>query len=339
MLGAFYRSRDVLTVMQTEEPEIRARTEVLVRVRACGICGTDIKMLRGEYEGTNPPVILGHEFAGEVVAVGRDVSNVGVGDRVAVDPNLTCGECFYCRNSQENLCTSMSTSGMNKNGGMAEYCILDARTVHRLPASLSFEKAAFAEPLACVLNGVRRAGVSPGETVAVVGLGPIGILFARVLERTGAARVVGFEVNEHRVSMARRLGVSTVLDPSADSWQQELRSLTGGRGVDVAIDAAAVPAASRTAIDSVRRGGRVVVFGIPPHGATLEIDTERLVKSELEVKGSFIDRFTFPNAVEMLATGAVDVTPLLTHVFRLQQAEEAFETVKGAKALKVQIHP
>jgi threonine dehydrogenase-like Zn-dependent dehydrogenase len=339
MLGAFYRSKDDLKVMEAEDPRIRDPSDVIVRVRACGVCGTDIKMLRGEYEGTNPPVILGHEFAGEVVAVGENVVNVAVGDTVAVDPNLTCGECFYCRNSQENLCTKMVTTGMNQNGGMAEFCVVNSGTAYRVPASLPFAEAAFAEPLACVLSGVERARVAPGETVGIVGLGPIGLLFARALGRAGAARVIGFEVNPERAATARTLGVTAVIDPTSGSWLEEAKALTGGRGVDVAIDAVAVPAASRTAVDVVRRGGRVVIFGIPPHGAKLELDTERLVKSELEVRGSFIDRFTFPRAISMLAEGSIDVASLVTDVFRLEDAAGAFDAVRNGKGLKVQIHP
>lgn len=340
MLGAFYRSKNTLEVMETEKPRAASPTDVVVRVMACGICGTDLKMLAGEYEGTEPPVILGHEFSGEVAEVGSGVTGLHPGDRVVVDPNLTCGVCFYCRNSQENLCVKMSTTGMNRNGGMAEYCLVDARTAYKIPQSMEFETAAFAEPLACVLNGVNRARVVPGETVGIVGMGPIGMMFSRVIQRAGAARVVGFETNPDRAEKARRLGVSTVLDPSTgEAWKSQVRALTEGRGLDAVIDTAAVPQATRTALESVRRGGRVVIFGIPPHGATVEIETELLVKSELELSGSFIDRYTFPRAIELLASGSVEVGSLLTHVFPLSRANEAFEVVRSGKGIKVQVRP
>jgi threonine dehydrogenase-like Zn-dependent dehydrogenase len=339
LIGAFYQSKGELRVMETQDPHVQAHTDVVLRVKACGICGTDLKMLRGEYEGTVPPVILGHEFSGEVVEVGEAVRDVAVGDRAVVDPNLTCGTCFYCRTSQENLCIDMTTTGMNRDGGMAEYCRVDSRTVYKVPDSLPFNEAAFAEPLACVLNGVDRVRVAAGETVGVVGLGPIGVLFAKVLERAGAGKVIGFEVDRERGAMARNLGISTVIDPSSGVWLDELRSETEGRGVDAAIDAVAVPAASRTAVDAVRRGGRVVIFGIPPHGAKLELDTERLVKSELTVMGSFIDRFTFPRAIDMLRKGAIDVAPLVTETYALEDAVRAFEAVRLGSGLKVQIRP
>jgi len=339
MLGAVYRSKGVLEVVETEEPSVRSPEDVMVRVKACGVCGTDLKMLAGEYEGTEPPVILGHEFSGEVAGLGKSVRGLSLGDRVVVDPNLTCGVCFYCRNSQENLCIRMSTAGMNRNGGMAEYCLVDARTVYKIPLTMEFETAAFAEPLACVLNGVARARVKPGESVGVIGMGPIGLLFARALQRAGAANVIGFEVSEKRADRARRLGVSTVVDPSNESWQREVRSLTEGRGLDAAVDTAALPAATKTALESVRRGGRVVIFGIPPHGATLEIETELLVKSELELCGSFIDRHTFPRAIELLSSRSVEVGSLLTHLFPLRNAQAAFGVVRGGTGLKVQIRP
>ncbi|MDA4114340.1 MAG: zinc-dependent alcohol dehydrogenase family protein [Thaumarchaeota archaeon] len=339
MLGVFYRSKDELAVTEVDDPRIVDASDVLVRVRACGICGTDIKMLHGEYEGTTPPVILGHEFSGEVTKVGPAVKNLNAGDRVVVDPNLTCGSCYYCRRSQENLCTHMVTTGMNRNGGMAEYCRVPSSTVHVVPSGLPFEVAAFSEPLACVLNGVERAEVAPGDTVGVVGLGPIGILFARVLERKGAAKVVGFEVSQDRAVLARQLGLSSIINPTSPRWREEVNELTAGRGVDVAIDAAGSPAASRTAIEAVRRGGRVVIFGIPPPGARLEIDSTRLVTSELEIKGSFIDRFTFPSAIRMLAEGKIDVQPLISNTFGLVDAPEAFGIVARGNGMKVQIRP
>ena len=197
MLGVFYRSKGELAVSQTGDPHPIDAADVIVRVRACGICGTDIKMLHGEYEGTRPPVILGHEFSGEVAEVGPAVENVSVGDRVVVDPNLTCGTCYYCRRSQENLCTQMVTTGMNRNGGMAEYCRVPSSTVHVVPSGLDFEVAAFCEPLACVLNGVNRAQVAPGDTVGVVGLGPIGLLFACARgERSRQGHRVGGEAGD-----------------------------------------------------------------------------------------------------------------------------------------------
>jgi len=339
LLGVFYRSKNELTVEEVDDPHVADPSDVIVRVRACGICGTDMKMLHGEYPGTAPPVILGHEFSGEVAEVGPAVRNLTVGDRVVVDPNLTCGACFYCRRSQENLCTEMITTGMNRNGGLAEYCRVPAATVHAVPSGLPFEVAAFSEPLACVLNGVRRAEVAPGDTVGIVGLGPIGVLFSRVLERSGASSVIGLEVSPQRTALARRLGLSPILDPANPRWREELEGLTAGRGVDVAIDAVGSPAATGTAIGAVRRGGTVVVFGIPPGGTRIEIDSNRLVTSELELKGSFIDRFTFTPAIRMLAEGTFDVRPLITHTFGLADAPEAFETVVSGSGLKVQIRP
>jgi len=269
VLGAYYRSQNELAVLEADYPRVAAPSDVTVRVRGCGICGTDLKMLHGEYEGTAPPVILGHEFSGEVVEAGSAVENVTPGDHVVVDPNLTCGTCYYCRRSQENLCTSMVTTGMNRDGGMAEYCRVPSSTAYIAPASLPFEVAAFAEPLACVLNGVRRAGVAPGDTVGIVGLGPIGVLFARVLEQIGAGSVVGFEVSAERIALARGLGMVSIIDPGEARWREMVGDLTAGRGVDVAIDAVGSPLATRTAMESVRRGGRVVVFGIPPRGSRL----------------------------------------------------------------------
>jgi threonine dehydrogenase-like Zn-dependent dehydrogenase len=228
---------------------------------------------------------------------------------------------------------------MNRNGGLAELCVVDSTTVHAFPRSLPFQEAAFAEPLACVLNGVQRSGFAAGDSVAIVGLGPIGQLFARVFESMGARTVVGFEVNPERAEFARKLGVTAVIDPTKDGWQDDAQVRTGGLGFGAVVDAVATSVASKIAVEVVRRGGTVVIFGIPPHGAKLELETERLVKSEISVTGSFIDRFTFPRAIAMLSDRTVDVRPLLTEIFALADAKDAFEAVKKSRGLKVQVLP
>jgi threonine dehydrogenase-like Zn-dependent dehydrogenase len=338
LLGAFYHAKNDLKVMETKEPEINDPNEAIVRVRAAGICGTDLKILHGDYGGT-PPVILGHEFSGDVYEVGREVTNVRPGDRVVIDPNLTCGSCYFCLMSQENLCVDMKTTGLNRNGGFAEYCAVHSRTMLRVPDTLPHSEAALAEPLACVLNGFNRSRISAGDSVGIVGLGPIGLLYARVMEHAGVSKVVTFEVNPERAAMAEKLGIEIVIDPTRKGWLKRAMELTDGRGVDVAIDAAGSAAASQTALEIVRRGGRVNMFGIPRPGSKLEVDATRLVTSELEIKGSFIDRFTFLPAVTLLSERFIDVRPLITHSLPLSEARDAFSLVERGAGIKVELNP
>jgi len=338
MLGVFYYGPNDLRVEETKEPKIKHANEVLLRVRACGVCGSDIKTLHGEYGG-NPPVILGHEFSGEVHDVGPEVKSVTKGDKVVVDPNLTCGTCYYCRKGLENICDNVITVGMHVNGGLSEYCAVPSSALHRIPDKLPFNEAALAEPLACVLNGFNRCQIKPGDTVGLVGLGPIGFLYLQLLKLSAASKVIAFEVKADRIEAARKMGAEYIVNPAQNDWKERLKEYAGGDGVNVAIEAVGSPPASKLALDIVRHGGRAVFFGIHKPDDRLEVDAYKLTRYEIDVVGSFIDRFTFLPAVQLLSDKKIDAKSLITHTFSLRDAKKAFDTMDQGKGIKIQITP
>ena len=337
MLGVFYYGVNDLRVEEASEPKIKNADDVIVNVRASGICGSDIKTLHGEYDG-NPPVILGHEFAGEVYEVGPNVKNVKKGDRVVVDPNLTCGTCYYCRRGYENICEKVITIGLHANGGLAKYCSLPSNALHKIPDWLPFDEAAVTEPLACVLNGLNRCQIKPGDTVGLIGLGPIGCLYLQLLKHSGASKIIAFELKQDRIDTAKRLGAEVIVNPSEPGSLENVKKMTDG-GVNVAIEAVGSPAASKLALSILRRGGRLVVFGIQKPDSKIEIDAFQLTRYELEVAGSFIDRFTFLPAIQMIAEKKVDAKSLITSTFALAEAKKAFDLMEQGKGIKIQLKP
>jgi L-iditol 2-dehydrogenase len=338
MLGVYYYGVNDLRVEEAPDPKIKNETDVLVKVNTCGVCGSDIKTLHGEYGG-NPPVILGHEISGEVAAIGSLVKNVKAGDRIVVDPNLTCGTCYYCRRGLENLCENVITVGLHSNGGLANSCVVPSNAVYRIPDSLPSGEAALSEPLACVINGFNRCQVRAGDYVGIVGLGPIGFLFFQLLNQSAASKVIAFEVKPDRAEAGRRMGVKHIIDPTTPDWKRELLGMTDGRGVDVAIEAVGSPAAAKVALESVRRGGRVNMFGINKPNVNLEVEAFRLTRYQLEVVGSFIDQFTFPAAIQMLADKKIDAKAIITHSIALKDAKTAFDLMEQGKGIKIHVKP
>ena len=338
MLGVFYYGPNDLRVEAAEKPLVRKANDVLLKVKACGVCGSDIKTLHGEYGG-NPPVILGHEFSGEVCEIGSDVNNVTEGDRVVVDPNLTCGTCYNCRRGLENICENVATVGMHVNGGLAEYCVVPSIALHKIPEKLDFNEAALTEPLACVLSGFNKCQIKPGDTVGLVGLGPIGFLYLQLLRLSAASKIIAFEVKTERIEAGRKMGAEFIVNPAEKDWKEQLRKIGGGDGVDVVIEAVGNAPASKLALDIVRHGGRAVFFGIHKPDDKLEINAYRLTRYEIDVTGSFIDRFTFLPAVQLLAEKKIDAKSLITHTFKLSEAAKAFDMMEQGKGIKIQLSP
>jgi L-iditol 2-dehydrogenase len=308
--------------------------EVRVRWTANGVCHSDLHVITGDYP--HPlPVVLGHEAAGVVATVGTEVEGWHEGDPVTFDPTLHCGSCPACTAGATNLCeqrriVGAAFGGVRTDGAFADSVVLPARALVRLPAGLPFERAAFAEPLAVALHAVRLAGVGPGATVVVVGTGIIGLLAVQALRVAGVERVIGVDVDERKLALARRLGADKAVlaaDARADI------------GADAAIEAVGSAAALRTAVESVRRGGRVVVVGnlVP----TVELPLQALVTGELTVVGSCAFAGELEHSVELLARAEVDVEPLVGAVAPLAEGASWFERLHAAEPglLKVILRP
>ncbi len=289
MTAAVLYGKEHLQIETVDVPRIGAG-DVLVRVRAALTCGTDVKVFRRGYHARmiQPPALFGHELAGDIVAMGREVRGFHVGQRVVAANSAPCGVCYFCRRGQENLCQDL----LFNNGAYAEYIRIPARIVEKnmyeVPEHVSYQDAALVEPLACVLRGLEESGLRAGDTIAVIGLGPIGMMFVRVAKAVYNARVIAIGRRQTQLDRARKMGADeTVENCDGADIIGPVRAMTGGRGADVVIEAVGLPEVWQLAIRLLRRGGVVNFFGGCPSGTEIKLDTNLLHYSELTCKASF----------------------------------------------------
>jgi 2-desacetyl-2-hydroxyethyl bacteriochlorophyllide A dehydrogenase len=313
-----------LAVEERAEPSVLAPDDVVIDVEACGICGTDLHILSvPPSHPANLGVILGHEFVGRVAEVGDGVRSLSEGERVAVAPNLWCGECALCRRGLRNQCANGTTYGIFIDGGLAPRVAVKARACFPVSAELPAHVAALTEPLSTVVHGVRQANVFPGETACVIGAGPIGTMFTALLGAAGASVVV-VEPTPERAALAQALGAVEVLTP-ADVGRVE---------ADVVVDAVGSQLAA--ALDVVARGGRVLLFGMNEH-ARAEVAQSRITRDELTILGSYVGQDVFSDAIRLLEQGRVDWGRLVTHRVSVDELPEAVEELRSGRALKVEV--
>jgi 2-desacetyl-2-hydroxyethyl bacteriochlorophyllide A dehydrogenase len=312
-----------------------APEEVLIRIRACGVCGTDNSLYKGDYPGAYP-VVIGHEFTGEVAEVGSAVRGLTTGQRVTADPNKVCHACPYCRSGHEHLCENVSSMGVHRDGADAEYCVMPATNVYPIPDSLSDEEAAFSEPLACAVHGVDLAGVRLGDTVLIVGGGPMGNLITQCALRAGAATIVVSEPIAGRRELAAAHGASHLLDPTRQDVGQELKKIRR-IGADVVFEVAGNPTAQAACLPLARKGGTIMFFGVSPQDRLIQVNPFAINENELRILGSFNNPFATARAVELLASGAVRVKELISHRLALQDYLEVFRLFGGKDTMKLMV--
>lgn len=306
-------------------------SEAIVQVKAAGLCGTDYRIWTGE-RAVSYPLVMGHEFVGTVVAVGRGVDRVSVGQKVSVEPNYSCGDCPLCREGNRNLCLARTAIGIDVDGGFAEQVKVPARCCWHAPADIVDEHLMLTEPLAVVVRAVRRAEPLRGETAAVLGVGTLGLLAIQVLKARGA-KVLAVARSDRRVALARELGADAVTSVEQGADVAAARAFSGREGVDLVIETAGTAAAVKQAVDLCRPGGRIVLTGLP-HEAT-ELNFFWVVRRELRILGSMIYQDEFHEAMRLLSVGAVSVGPLVTHRFPLPEIQHAFEAHRSRDAIKV----
>ncbi|MDP9382382.1 MAG: zinc-dependent alcohol dehydrogenase family protein [Chloroflexota bacterium] len=310
--------------------------EVVVQVAACGICGTDKHIYAGSFL-SHYPLTPGHEFAGVVSDIGPGVHEVREGDRVAVDPSLFCGECYYCRKLQGNHCVRWGAIGDTTNGAFAEYVKVPARNCYKLSDSLSFEEAAVIEPLSCVAWGQKRLQAQPGDSVLLLGAGPMSLLWTQMLRHGNASQIVVTDLHEPRLAMARGLGASATV-PAGEGQAERLHELAP-HGFDVVIDVTGIPAVLQSGFDYVAPMGKVMVFGVCPLKSTITVEPFQVYNKDLTILGSMALNYTFLPAIAMLESGVVDVKPMLTHRLPLEDFTHALSLAGSRESMKVQIAP
>lgn len=310
--------------------------ELVLRNQVCGVCGTDVHIYHGEpgSADVNPPVVLGHEYSGEVVEVGEGVTGFAVGDHVTVDPNIYCGHCAYCQNGKKQLCPSMEAIGVTRDGGFAQYSRIPASQAFKLEPTVPWEAAAMAEPLACCLHGIDLAGIQVGDKVCVVGGGAIGLLMVQLAKLSGASQIVLSEPNEKRRQVGLQLGANAAIDPTRPDAQEAFAQVLGG-GANVVIECVGNVPAVKSAFQFAGKGATVLLFSVPKVDATFDFPLFDVYKKELTIKGSFVNPDTHARAVALINSGKVDFDPIITHRFTLDQLPEAIAMQMSDASIKV----
>ena len=291
--------------------------EILIKVMACGICGTDIHIFRGEYVDQYP-VIPGHEFSGIIEQIGKGVTRFQVGDHVAVEPNISCDHCYYCLQNRQNFCQNWQAIGVTLPGSMAQYVIVPEKSVFIL-GELPFEHGTFMEPLSCVLHGIEQINLSIGHRVAVLGAGPIGILFLQLVRLQGAVSVTVLEKHPYRAEMAKKYGADCVKRNVSDIKKDHF---------DVVIDATgAIPVMEQT-IDLVCPGGTVLLFGVPPAGKKMSLEGFKIFRKGLTLLSSFTSVRNSFQALSLLQSKQIDVSDLISYVLPLSEFGRGIELLE-----------
>ncbi len=315
--------------------------EVLVKVHRCGICGTDLHIAKGHFPAPNLPLTLGHEFSGTVVSLGEGVPDVAVGARVVVDINISCGHCYFCTRGQKLFCPTVAQLGVHRAGGLAEFVTAPATNLHFLPSELSLDTAAYVEPLACAIHGQDRIGIRTGDTVLVIGGGPMGLAHIALARMNGAAKVIVSEPNPSRRALAERLGADITIDPTAQAITDALKDLTDGIGPDVVIEAVGSIRTYESSIEVVRRGGKVLAYGAAAQDAVMSLSPFDIYSKELTIVGSYAGTYdTWPRAISLLAGGRFDPSLIVDSIRPLSESVEALKELETNPALtKVHIQP
>ena len=317
--------------------------EVLIRVAACGICGSDVHGYDGSSGRRIPPLVMGHEAAGVIEAAGGNVKHFAPGDRVTFDSTVFCGHCPNCLRGDINLCDDRQVLGVScgdyrRAGAFAEFVAVPARILHRLPEDFDFAEAAMLEAVAVAIHGVALAPLRPGDTALVIGAGTIGVLTLQALRAAGCSRVYVTDVDAARLALAKQLGATETF-LSDDALQQRMLALTGGHGVDVAIEAVGRTETVASAIDATRKGGTVVLVGnIAPN---VNLPLQKVVTRQIRLQGSCASAGEYPRAIELLASGAIQVKPLISAVAPLEEGARWFERLyaREPNLLKVVLTP
>ena len=332
-----------LEVTEMPEPEIGDR-DVLVEVRACGICGSDIHGYDGSSGRRIPPLIMGHEAAGVITKLGPSVEGFSIGDRVTFDSTVSCGECQYCRAGQINLCDNRMVLGVScgefrRHGAFAQYVSVPQNILYKIPEGLAFEHAAMIEAVSIAVHAANRTPVSLGDTAVVVGSGMIGLLVIQAIRLAGCAKVIAVDLDEDRLSLAKELGADVTLNPNSVDVVEEVKKLTNGQGADASIEVVGATVTIETAIQATRKGGSITLVGnLAPK---VEIPLQAIVTRELSVYGSCASNGEYPACIDLLERGDIQVEQLITAKASLDEGPGYFDRLYNGEpgAMKVIIQP
>ena len=336
--AVFFGTKDI-RIKERQQGQI-ADDEILIRVKACGVCGTDVHIFQGEKGSAEvePPVVLGHEFSGEVVEVGGSCHRIRKGDRVAVDPNIYCGNCHFCQLGKVHLCENLQAIGVTRDGGFAQFAVVPEKQAYKVPSTVSFEAGALAEPIACCLHGIDLARVKPGSTVLIVGGGTIGLIMAQLARLSGASKIFLSEPLLEKRELAERLGVDETIDPNEQNVAEYISKATKF-GVDLAIECVGKEETINSAIDSCARGGTALLFGLTEPDREISVKPFHLFKRELTIRSSFINPFSHQRAISLLSNGLIKVKPIIAGEYPIEELAEILSNSQLRERGKILIKP
>lgn len=314
-----------LSLKEVKRP-VPAGGEVLIKTKAVGVCGSDLEIFDGRFKQSVPPLIIGHEGGGIVEETGQRVTRVGEGDRVIVECLLYCGECINCRRGMYNLCLRHGVIGMiGHDGEYAEYFVAPEKNVHRLPESITWPEAGLVDTLAGPVAGIEKTNLHLGSTVVVYGPGPAGLFFCKLAKLRGAGKVYLVGTRQSRLALGERYGADVTLNAKEDDVEEYILGDTRGLGVDLVIEAAGSHKALNSALEVVRKGGEILIYGVFG-GGPVPVDIQPIQMNELVIKGLNGSPFKYPDTIELISSGAIDVKPLISHTFRLEDLPELFSS-------------
>jgi len=344
MKAAIYLDKDKMEIREIPTPELDADS-ILVKVHSCAVCGSDIRIFHHGNSRVRPPQILGHESSGEVAEAGANVTRFKKGDRVAIGADVPCGECVFCEAGIGNNCQINYAMGYQFAGSFAEYVLLNKTVVnygpvHKIPDSMSYDEAALAEPLACVLNAVELTTIRLGDTVVIIGAGPIGCMIIPIAYMCGASKVIVVQRSRPRMEAAKKFGADVYICSAEEDAIGRILEETGGLGADVIFTANPSPQSHADALKMAKNRARINLFGGLPAGSTVTMDTNIIHYKELFVVGAHgsLPRH-HQQAIDLISSGRPDILPYISHRFPLDKIGEAFATAEGHQGMRVVVKP
>ncbi|HGJ65548.1 TPA: hypothetical protein ENS27_09185 [bacterium] len=335
MKAVVFESPGKVSVTNVPDPII-TDDEVLVAVQSAGVCGTDVHIYEGDFIGTYP-IIPGHEFAGKVVDIGRNIKSVNIGDKVAIDPGVFCHKCSFCRENHQNFCENFKAYGVSYNGGFAELASIREENVHKIDG-LSYDEGAMVEPIGCGIHGLKQVGMEIGDHVLIFGSGPIGLILMQLCKNYGSASVTMVDKIQSKLDLAKKLGATNTIiaDDNMRSTLKDMRP----QGFNVVIDATGSPAVVQGMFDFVRNRGRILFFGVCPQDGRIEISPYDVYKRELKIYGTFAILYTAIPAIDMIREKKVNAEALISHHLSLDEFPKALEMMMNRSgSMKIIIEP
>ena len=338
MKTASVREPSVISIDELEKPALHSG-DILVQMHACGICGSDLEKVFGKYG--QPSMRLGHEPAGIVVDVGSDVTEFRKGDRVFTHHHVPCYDCHMCNHGNETMCKKYYETNLSPCGLSEEYVVPEWNVTHggvlKIPDSMSFEEAAMIEPLACCVRAWTKYSFQEGDSTAIFGVGPTGMMHVMIAQAKKFSKIFCLDVNDFRLNFAKKFNITESISSTDENKKQKILEQTDGQGVDVAIVATSSLKALDDAIDIVRKGGAVMMFGVPSKGATIDLDMSEIYSKEITLVTSYAASDTDTKAaLDLIISGQIDVKQLITHTYPILDSQKAFEHAKsGENAMKI----